>query len=348
MASSRPHKARATPPPLPADAEAERHLAQLRGWVRGVQGRGLRSLRGEDLAQFPAMYRYAVTRLSKARTAGQDSPSTRALGQLIAGAHGILYRDLAAPPEGRLRRAVRFLMYVCPSAIRAEWPMLATSLALFYGLALIAYVLVANNLELAFTLLDGNVLRQEFAQLQAVTPEAPFRGNFTFGLDQSASTAGALIANNTWVAVLLFTSALIPPLYALVLVLNGLMIGTYLGVASHWAQGGNILSIIMCHGVLELQALALSGAAGLVLARGLFRPGVWTRSHAMRLESARAWRLFAPVLAMLVGAGLIEAYVSPHAPLGVRLACMIISVAALGMWLCLSSGTKALQAKSPD
>ena len=124
----------------------------------------------------------------------------------------------------------------------------------------------------------------------------------------------------------------VSPLYIYFLVLNGLMVGTYLGVASHWAQAGNISSILMCHGTLELQAIALGGAAGLVLARGFYTPGVWSRKFALRLESARAWRLLAGIFPMLLMAGMLEGFVSPQAPLGGRIACMLASATILIVW----------------
>ncbi len=322
--------------PLPRTQQRDRKdesLSRLDELVLRAQRQGLGALSADELLDLPALYRYAATRLSLARTEGDDAAPAQALTRLVSAAHALLYRDLSAPPGNRLARAARFLWADCPRAIRAEWRVLALSLGLFYGLALISYVLVARDLEMAFTFLNPRILEGELKQLQAATPDAPFRGNFTFGLGDSASTAGAIIANNTWVALLFFASGLLPPLYLFLLVLNGLMVGTYLGVASHWAQAGNISSILMCHGTLELQAIALGGAAGLVLARGFYTPGVWSRKYALRRESARAWRLLAGIFPMLLLAGMLEGFVSPHAPLGGRVACMIASATILVVWV---------------
>jgi uncharacterized membrane protein SpoIIM required for sporulation len=53
----------------------------------------------------------------------------------------------------------------------------------------------------------------------------------------------------------------------------------------------------------------------------------------MSLESARAWRLLAPVFPMLFVAGTIEGFVSPHAPLPVRVAVAGLSAAGLVLWI---------------
>jgi uncharacterized membrane protein SpoIIM required for sporulation len=140
------------------------------------------------------------------------------------------------------------------------------------------------------------------------------------------------MAHNMGVGMLFFGAGLVPPLFLLLLALNGLMLGSYTAVAMHWGQGWQISSILWCHGMLEIQALLLAGAGGLVLVRGWIAPGPWTRRHALTLESARAMRLLAPVFPMLFCAGTIEAFVSPHAPQGVRVAVSIASLLLMIVW----------------
>jgi uncharacterized membrane protein SpoIIM required for sporulation len=148
------------------------------------------------------------------------------------------------------------------------------------------------------------------------------------------------MANNIWVSVLFFGTALVPPLYAFVLATNALMLGTYFGVASHWDQALAIGSILACHGTLELQMIILAGAAGLVLVRGLIAPGPWSRRHALQLGARRAWCLMAPVFPLLVISGLIEGYVSPHAGLFVRLATAGVTGALLVLWVLLGGARR--------
>jgi len=80
----------------------------------------------------------------------------------------------------------------------------------------------------------------------------------------------------------------------------------------------------------------LAGTAGLVLVRAWIRPGPWTRRHALVHESRRALLLLAPVFPMLFVAGLIEGFVSPHAPFAARVAVAIASGAALLAWALLA------------
>jgi uncharacterized membrane protein SpoIIM required for sporulation len=184
------------------------------------------------------------------------------------------------------------------------------------------------------------MVSQEIAQLEATAEGEPFRGNFTFGIGQSPTTAGWIMAHNMSVGVMFFGAGLVPPVFLLLPSVNGLMLGTYTAVAAHWGQAGAISSILWCHGVIEIQAIVLAGAGGLVLVRAWVAPGPWTRGHAMAIESRRAWKLLAPVFPLLFVAGTIEGFVSPHAPIGVRVATAVVTGLGMVAWVVLGGRTR--------
>jgi uncharacterized membrane protein SpoIIM required for sporulation len=319
----------------PAIEDENARLARLEELLGKARRSGVSTFSEQELDLLPSLYRYAASRLAYHETRGRPPVSLARLRDLLARAHELLYRDLDRPREGLVRKIARFFASDVPRTIRGEWKLIAASFALVYGLALISYFAVANDLELAYALLHPSVVTDEIHQLQTTAQGEAFRGNFTFGLNQSPVASGFIMTHNMWVAILFFASGLIPPLLCLLLSVNGLMLGTYTGVAAHWDQAGNISSILWCHGVFEIQALVLAGAAGLVLVRAWIAPGPWSRKYAMSLESARAWRLIAPVFPMLFLAGMIEGWISPHAPLALRIATAIASGIAIVLWITL-------------
>ncbi len=315
-------------------------LKALRASVRRARSTGLVGWKDEDLLAFPRLYRHACALVARLEATGEDPRRAAEARHWIALAHGVLYTDRH---EQRLPWPVRLARYyfrTVPRAIRSEWKLTSLSLALMYGLAALAYYAVSRDLDLAPSLLSPEMVSTEIEQLRATEAGEPFRGNFTFGLGESPTTAGWLMLHNIGVSILFFGSALIPPLYLFILSTNALMLGTYTAVAGHWGQAGAISSILWCHGVLEIQAIVLSGTAGLVLVRGFVRPGPRTRRVALQLESKRALELLSAMFPMLVLAGLIEAFVSPHAPLPVRLSFAIGTGVLLFAWV-LFSGRSA-------
>lgn len=319
------------PKETPANRQRQADLRKLRE-LRKLVDHPRRRFSTEQIEALPRLYRHACSVVARLESAGESPRVVDEARRLISRAHALLHREQRGRPLAFIAAAVNIFLVESPRAIRSEWKLLAASFFLLYGLALLSWFAVSDDLDLAPSLLDAAAVEAEIQQLRQVEPGESFRGNFTFGMGESPTTAGWIMAHNMGVGILFFSSALVPPLYAYVVSTNGLMLGTYTAVAGHWGQAGSISSILWCHGVIEIQALVLAGTAGLVLVRAFVRPGPWTRRRALTLESRRALRLLAPVFPLLFVAGMIEGFVSPHAPLSVRLATAILTGVLLIAW----------------
>jgi uncharacterized membrane protein SpoIIM required for sporulation len=66
------------------------------------------------------------------------------------------------------------------------------------------------------------------------------------------------------------------------------------------------------HGALELPAIFLSGAAGLLIARGILFPGNLRRADALKQYGLQAVQLVYGIVPLLVIAGAIEGFFSPN------------------------------------
>jgi uncharacterized membrane protein SpoIIM required for sporulation len=325
-----------------ADASRERtddvsRLQRLRRLLDRAEGiAGPAALSDAELLELPRLYRFAASHLAKLRTeASVSSAAEEPVRILLARAHALLHRGLDRPQQNVVERVLAFFLHDVPRTIRGEWRVIAASFGLTYGIAILSFFAVRRDIDVAWSLMSPEAVSQVIGQLEATAQGEPFRGNFTFGLGKSPETAGWIMTHNMSVGILFFGSGLVPPAFALLLGVNGLMLGTYTAVAAHWGQGLAISSILWCHGVLEIQAIVLAGAAGLVLVRAWIAPGPWSRRHAMSLESTRAWRLLAPVFPMLFVAGTIEGFVSPHAPTEVRVAVAVLTGIGLVTWIAL-------------
>lgn len=322
---------------VPQEQAAPAALKQLALLLKKVRRRGLKRLSRGDLLDLPRLYRRGHAELARRRAEGEPAASLREAESDLARAHGLLHRPSSVGARGsRLSRAGSFLFNDCPRALRAEWRLALVSVIIVYGLALFGFFAVEHEPSLAYSLLDPGAVRNEISQLESLGEGESFRGNFTFGVGESPQTAGWIMAHNMSVGILFFAAGLIPPLFLFLMATNGLMLGVYTAVAHSYGQAGAISSILWCHGVVEIQALVLAGCAGLVLFRGFLRPGPYSRAESMARSGRRAWLLLAPTFPMLFVAGTIEGFVSPHAPLEVRLTVavgtglMLITWAALG------------------
>lgn len=104
--------------------------------------------------------------------------------------------------------------------------------------------------------------------------------------------------------------------------LNGMMLGAVFALTAQHGIAGRLFNFVCAHGFVELSVICLAGAAGVSLGEALARPGQMTRIAAFREATSRGTRLMLVGAVFLVGAGLIEGYVSPNPafPLAARLA----------------------------
>ena len=123
--------------------------------------------------------------------------------------------------------------------------------------------------------------------------------------------ASGIITNNVRVAIACFAGGIFLGVGSLVLLgFNGLMIGA---TAGHFANQGllsYLLEFVVGHGLLELFAIWVAGAAGFLLGRSVVSPGDLSRSDALVLSGRTAVRMVGGAAVLLVVAGLIEGFVS--------------------------------------
>ena len=154
----------------------------------------------------------------------------------------------------------------------------------------------------------------------------------------SSVLAVNIFTNNITVAVFALVVGIFYGLgTAYIVGMNGMMLGA---VFSYTAQHGlaiRLFEFVAAHGFVELSVIMIAGACGVSLGEALARPGHLTRSEAFRRATGRAIPLLVVCCAFLVGAGLIEGYVSPNPayPLWARLA---IGLAYLGLLIVVLSG----------
>src|SRR5207249_4037029 len=92
---------------------------------------------------------------------------------------------------------------------------------------------------------------------------------------------------------------------------------------------------VLPHGVLEIPAILIAGAAGLVIGYAIIAPGRLYRADALRLAMRRAIPLVLGVMILLVMAGLIEGFFSPIAEIepAKKMAVALFNLFCLVSWL---------------
>jgi uncharacterized membrane protein SpoIIM required for sporulation len=275
--------------------------------LTAVQGRGLRSIGEAGVRDFVAEYRALAADLARLRTAsgGRAMDELFQLGRLVAGAHNLLYRDRGMP----LRTAIRFLFTEVPREVRRSAAPIALAALLLFGPAVIAGISVASSPVIASRLLPPAMLRRA---ADGVRRARAGEGYIDDPQLLRPVMASSIVANNVQISFAVFaggiTAGLLP---VLVLVGNGISIGSVIGLYVSKGIGELLLAFVAPHGVLELFAICVAGGGGFLLAAALLVPGARTRRRALVENSRRAVRLIAASTLLLLVAGTLEGFVSP-------------------------------------
>ena len=293
--------------------EQRRRWEELNALVEAAERGGAEALSVLQLKRLCQLYRQVTIDLSRARAEADDPDLVRYLNLLAARAHGQVY---AARPVD-VRPLFGFVVAGFPRLVRRHARPVLVATAVFLLSSLFSFLAVVRNPELGYSLFDERVV--EFENIRLEKQHGEYKGNFTFSVAQSPLVAVQIIANNVRVAATAFAlGALLCLPGIFILVYNGRMLGTLTGLV--WAHGFflDFYALILTHVVLELTAICISGGAGLMLGWALIAPGRLPRADALRLAAREAFGLLAGSALMLVAAGCIEAYVTPHFPQAVR------------------------------
>ena len=284
------------------------------------------------MTAFVESYREVATDLARLRTAdrGRGGDAVFMLSRLVSAGHNLLYRR---PTQGIVRIA-QFMAFDVPREVRRSWRHLAVASALLFVPAIGTVVAIVREPALATRMLPpGMIARAEEGQLRGSTG-ADYLPN---GEDEKGSALSAfLMTNNIRVAIVAFVGGITGGVVTVwALVFNGMAaLGAGVGLYITRGIGGQILGFVAAHGVLELSAICIAGAAGLLLATGMLVPGDSTRREALVANGKRSLHLVACVVLFLVLAGLIEGNISPSKlPDSAKFATAAITAIFIGWYL---------------
>jgi uncharacterized membrane protein SpoIIM required for sporulation len=284
---------------IDGSAEIWRRLAES---VERARAQGVTNLDAASIRRLHEDYRRTAADLAYAQTHYPGSRTFDYLNALVGQAHAELY--------GSSPRSVgaiwSFLAVGYPRLVRTHWREVALSAVLLFGAVALGFLLAHVNYPLA-RLFVPEALRDGVGDtLEQGGQVADLAGSFAPVL------SAAITANNIQVSLLAFAGGMtfgVLTVYALVQ--NGLLLGVLAAVFSRAGESLYFWSLIIPHGSLELPAIVLAGASGLVLARALVSPGDLPRMVALRAASPAAVRIVLGAIPLLVIAGLIEGFLTP-------------------------------------
>jgi len=318
-------------------AEREDSWRELEGLIGRVERSGLRGLGPAELARLPLLYRATLSSLSVARAISLDRNVLEYLESLCGRAYLAVYGT-----RRHLREALGdFFARRFPGAVRAHAVPLALSAALLLLGALAGFALTSADPERFYAFVNP-----AYAGGRGPTSSTESLRQALYGGRKAAEMlqtfAAFLFSHNARIGLAAFALGIAGGApTALLLFSNGLVLGAFGALYASRGLSVEFWAWVLPHGVTELTAVALCGAAGLAIGRALLFPGREERLAALARRGREAGVVALGAVALFFAAALVEGIFRQlvHA-VPVRYAVAGASALLLGAWLA-TSGREA-------
>jgi uncharacterized membrane protein SpoIIM required for sporulation len=275
---------------------------QLEQILDRVEGSGLGTLDDTQAADFGRLYRRAASDLNQAQTFVSGDATVQYLNNLVARCYVVIYS------EKRIdwRRLVRYLLWGYPAVFRRH----------------IGAVVLATVIFTAGTIFGAIACHLDPDEAQVYLMPANFptiRPRQEGEPDKTPAMTSAELAtlksfyftNNLRVCLVVFALGLTLGIgTSWILFVTGLMTGV-LGMV--YAQAGQLRSFcaeILPHGVVEIPACLIAGAAGFLLAKAIFQARPWSRVEELARAGKEALLLLSGCVPLIAAAAVLEAGVA--------------------------------------
>jgi len=223
-------------------------------------------------------------------------------------------------PVARLRR---FWTDELPQIMWESRRALLVSFSLFMLAFVIGVLSSMINPDFANVILGADYVAKTEENIRNGDPMAIYKREGPFGM------TNYIAANNLQVAfftAVLGVAASIGTVF--IMLKNGVMVGVFQYFFISKGEFWNSFLSIWIHGTLEISAIIIAGAAGLVAGSGLLFPGTHTRIQAFQITVRRGMKIFLGVAPLILLAAFFESFLTrlTETPDVVRLLFIIMSL----------------------
>ncbi len=284
-------------------------------------GRGTSRLAPAEVDELIDLYQRVSSHLSHARVAYDDPGLVRWLTRLVGQANGVIYSS-----RTRTSRAIAdFFAWRFPAAVWQSGRFVAVSAALLLIPAFAMGIWLGTSAEAREASAPDAVreayLNEDFEDYYSSEPASQFATEVT--------------VNNILVAVTAFAGGILlclPTVWAMVN--NGANLGFAAGLFADAGELPKFFGLILPHGLLELTAIVIAGAAGLRLGWAVIAPGDRTRGQAVGEEARRAGVIALGLILAFAVAGTIEGFVTGRGvPTALRVGLGVAVWAVFVTWI---------------
>ncbi len=268
--------------------------------------RGVRGLSREEILSLGPLYRRASSDLAYARAHAINKDLILHLNGLVGRSHAMLYESETS--GNALGSLTNFYLYEFPTLLQKRFKFFAAAFLISVLSGLFAYWLVINYP----------------AKIWLFIPESFKESVEVWKSGKVADSAhvemsAQLMTHNLFVGLIAFAGGVAGGFPSLMAMFgNGAMLGAMAALMTQVHKHSTFWPGIVPHGIAELTAIFICGAAGFQIGLSLLLPGPYRRADAFRIAGIEGIKLVIGTVPLFIFAGVIEGMFS-HLPIPANL-----------------------------
>ena len=239
--------------------------------------------------------------LSFARTQYPESKTTAYLNHLAARVHQSIYRNR----KEKKNRFVTFWKYELPHLFYSAHRQLLYSGVIFALAALIGAVSAAHDDTFVRLILGDSYVNTTLANIEKGDPMAVYKSTNQTDMFFTITWNNIRVSFAAFAAGIFFSFGT-----GFLLFYNGIMLGAF---QYFFFQKGLLVASalsIWIHGTLEISAIVIAGAAGLVMGNGFLFPGTYSRGASFAMGARKGLKIVVGLVPIFITAGFLESFVT--------------------------------------
>ncbi len=239
--------------------------------------------------------------LAYSKTHYPNSNTTQYLNNLTSKVHQHIYRNKKEDKS----RFVTFWKYELPCLMFEKRKQLLYAFLLFVIPVVIGALSSAHDNTFVRLILGDQYINMTLSNIEKGDPMAVYKS--TKGVDMFY----AITFNNVRVSFLAFAMGILLSVgTAILLFYNGVMLGAF---QYFFYQKGLFFTsflTIWVHGTLEISAIIIAGAAGLVMGNSILFPGTFTRAESFKRGAKIGVKMAIGLVPVFIMAGFLESFIT--------------------------------------
>ncbi|NPA43633.1 MAG: stage II sporulation protein M [Chlorobi bacterium] len=258
-----------------------------------------------DAAELSRIFIHIMNDLSYARTYYPKSKVNSYLNYLAQR----LYFKVYHTKPGSMRRVVEFFKTEVPLIAYRYRAFIRLAFGFFFLFTAIGVLSAAKDDTFVRLILGDEYVDMTLQNIRDGNPTAVYASGPAW------ATHIAITFNNFIVGLKAYAAGFFAGLGTLyILMQNAIMLGAFQYFFYEHGVFWESVRAVWIHGTMEIFAMVIEAAAGLILGAGWLFPGTWPRLKAMARAARDSAKLYLSTLPFTAAAALLEGYVTRHAP----------------------------------